>query len=163
MARRNVRNAQRDEEKCFQNWVWALLQVAKQESFYQVPQAPSQSHCSLHPAFLLPTPEELQPSRWSCMVRFSGAAGLISRLCSPSPKRGAGNQLLPSLHTSLSHTSPGRINRFHCVSNPAFSLFPQPFADSFNSLPLGRKKKRTKKNLKRRQLVQFCLKISDFI
>lgn len=95
----------------------------------------------------VPTPEGLQPPSWG------RAAALSARVFSPSPEAGGGDQLLLSLHTSLSLTSPGRMNRFHCVLNSAFSLFLKFLLIHVFTAFRGKK----------RQLVQFCHKISGFI
>lgn len=78
------------------------------------------------------------PLLFMCAHSWGAAAEILLLAwvpgCAHPPQRG-GDQLLLSLHTSLSHTAPGRINRFHCCK---FCLltFPQSFADS---LPLGGK------------------------
>lgn len=70
------------KERHFQNWVCALLHATKQENFYELPQAPSQSHCYHTTYFMLPlscscvpTPEGLQ-LRFYCWPECQGVLTL---------------------------------------------------------------------------------------
>lgn len=94
--------------------------------------------CSLQAASLLLTPAH----------SWGAAAPKLRSYCWPKcqgvptlPERRGGDQLLPSLHTSLSHTSPGRMNGFHHVLNSAFSLFLNLLLLVFTA-SMGKKKKR---------------------
>lgn len=110
------------KERYFQNWFWALLHAAKQESFYERPQAPSQSHCC-HTPHCLP-PVGVCPLLGGCSPKLRSDCWPECQGVLSLPRERREDQLLLSPHTSLRHTSPGRMNRFLCVLNSAFSLFP---------------------------------------
>lgn len=110
------------QRKMFPKLVLSFAACRRQESFYERPQAPSQSH-GCHTPHCLP-PVGVCPLLGGCSPKLRSDCWSECQRVLSLPRERREDQLLLSPHTSLRHTSPGRMNRFLCVLNSAFSLFP---------------------------------------